>query len=111
MKAPVRWAVQVMKLKPPPLLTDAQWRLLAPLIAEGDPPISERNPGRRRVDPRGALDAIIYHEVTGCAWNRLPDHFPDDSSVHRTYMRWVRSGLLARLLQTIIQADSARRVG
>lgn len=31
---------------------------------------------------------------SGCQWNQLPQEFPDDSSVHRTFQRWVELGIL-----------------
>jgi transposase len=34
---------------------------------------------------------------TGVQWNQLPTAFPDDSSVHRTFQRWVGNGLFASL--------------
>ena len=35
---------------------------------------------------------------SGCRWNHLPKEYPDDSSVHRTYQRWQRLGVLDRIL-------------
>ncbi len=34
---------------------------------------------------------------TGCQWNVLPRRFGDDSSVHRTFQRWIRKGVLDAL--------------
>ena len=47
--------------------------------------------------PRGAFDAIIFRLRTGCQWNRLPGEYPDDSTVHRTFQRWVKLGIFERL--------------
>ena len=44
-------------------------------------------------DQRKALDGIIFINRTGCQWNALPRQFGSDSSVHRTYQRWVALGL------------------
>ena len=49
---------------------------------ELDPPMRT---GRKRIDPRGALDAIIVRLRSGGQWNRLPKEYPDDSSIHRTF--------------------------
>ncbi|GMU35081.1 MAG: transposase [Planctomycetia bacterium] len=58
--------------------------------------------GRPRIDPRGAFDAIIYRMRTAVQWNQLPDCFPDDSSVHRTFQRWVKLGLMDRIWSAIV---------
>src|SRR5215211_6307440 len=66
--------------------------IIEPIIQEHDPP---KNTGRPRVDQRAALDAIIFRMRSGVQWNRLPKgEFPDDSSVHRTFQRWVELGVL-----------------
>src|SRR5258706_11275017 len=41
---------------------------------------------------------------SGCQWNQLPERFPDDSSVHRTFQRWVHLGLFERLWATLVAA-------
>jgi putative transposase len=56
-----------------------------------------KSTARRRIDQWDALDAIIFRLRTGCQWNHLPtEEFPDDSSVHRTFQRWVELGVLER---------------
>ena len=56
-----------------------------------DPPSST---GRKRVNSRGILDGIIFRIRTGCHWNRLPKELGDDSTIHRTFQRWVELGVL-----------------
>ncbi len=87
-----------------PRVPDELWAKLRPIIDERDP----QTLGRKRIDARAALDAIIYQMVTGCAWNRLPDTFPDDSSVHRTYQRWQRLGVLNLLFKVIVEESQSR---
>ena len=77
---------------------DELWEKMEPIIAEHDPP---KHTGRKRIGARAALDAIIYRLRTGCQWNQLPKEFPDDSSVHRTFQRWVQNGLLDRIWAAI----------
>ena len=68
--------------------------------------------GRKRVDSRGVLEAIIYRRRSGCRWNDLPKEYPDDSTVHRTYQRWQRLGILGRLLDTLEEGPSSgRKIG
>jgi len=77
------------------------WRVVERVLAELDPP---KRTGRKRIDPRGALDAIIFRLRSGCQWNRLPRDFPDDSSVHRTFQRWVRLGVFDRIWAVLLEA-------
>ena len=73
---------------------DELWEKIEPILQEHDPP---KGTGRPRVDQRAALDAVIFRLRTGCQWNRLPEEFPDDSSVHRAFQRWVEKGVFDRV--------------
>ncbi len=74
-------------------LTDSQWALVAPLLAEKHP---EEHWNREHA-LREILDAIFYRLRAGCQWRNLPHDLPPWSTVHYYYRRWRRSGLLARL--------------
>jgi transposase len=92
--------------EPAPLPTiwtvpDDLWARIAPILAELDPP---KPTGRSRIDPRAALDAILYRLRTGVQWNHLPTTFPDDSSVHRTFQRWQQRGVFARIWADVLTA-------
>jgi len=76
------------------------WNKIKPIIQQHDPP---KHTGRKRIDPRAALDAIIFRMRTGCQWNSLPKEFPDDSSVHRTFQRWIQLGLLDRIWAVLVE--------
>lgn len=79
---------------------DDLWdHIITPLLDEHDPPAKT---GRPRIDPRGALDGIIYILRTGAQWCALPREFGDDSSVHRTFQRWVNRGLFDRILEALL---------
>jgi transposase len=82
-------------------ISDELWDLITPVLAEVDPP---KTTGRPCVDARRTLDAILFRLRSGCQWNPLPERFPDDSSVHCTFQRWVRLGLFARLWATLVAA-------
>jgi putative transposase len=91
--------------KPRPLPTiwrvpDELWNKVQPILVELDPP---KATGRKRIDLRGALDAIIFRMRSGCQWNQLPKEFPDDSSVHRTFQRWEHLGVLEQLWRVLIE--------
>jgi transposase len=59
--------------------------------------------GRKRIDARAALDAIIFRLRSGCQWNQLPDQFSDDSSVHRTFQRWQQNGALDQIWAVLVE--------
>lgn len=48
---------------------DDLWNLLKVILDKYDPPHSI---GRKRIDARAALDAIIFRLRSGCQWNQLP---------------------------------------
>ena len=79
---------------------DELWAVLAPLIAAVGPP---KPTGRKREDARAILNALIFRMRSGCQWNQLPERFPDDSTVHRTFQRWVRLGLFAQLWAVLLK--------
>lgn len=82
-------------------VSDDLWSMIEQVLAELDPPART---GRKRIDARSALDAIIFRLRSGCQWNRLPQEFPDDSSVHRTFQRWVRLGVFDRIWKVLLEA-------
>lgn len=75
-------------------VSDDLWDQIRVILAEYDPP---KATGRKRVDQRKALNGIIFRMRSSCQWNRLPSEFGDDSSVHRTFQRWVCLGILERV--------------
>src|SRR5689334_10195910 len=85
---------------------DELWAKIKPLLARLDPPKSR---GRKRIDQRAALDAIIFRLRSGCQWNHLPKDLPDDSSVHRTFQRWQKLGLFEQLWGLLL--DECQELG
>src|SRR3989304_414448 len=79
---------------------DELWNKIRPIIGKLDPP---KWTGRKRIEARAALDAIIFRMRTGCQWNQLPKEFPDDSSVHRTFQRWITLGLLDKIWAAVVE--------
>jgi putative transposase len=82
---------------------DELWSKVEPILVAHDPPAKT---GRPRIDQRAALDAIIFRMRSGCQWNHLPQEFPDDSSVHRTFQRWERLGIFDRIWGALIDASA-----
>ena len=73
-------------------LTDAQWKLIEPLL----PP--EPGGGRpRKTRMRDVLDAIFYVLRTGCQWRYLPGDLPPKSTAWRYFDRWRNDGTLDKI--------------
>jgi putative transposase len=88
-------------------IPDELWHgFIEPLLKRHDP---EPATGRPRIDQRKALDGIIFILRSGCQWNRLPREFGSDSSVHRTFQRWVSLGLFEKIWAALV--EHARRLG
>ena len=66
------------------------------------PAPARKGPGR--VDQRAVFDAVIFRLRTGCQWNWLPKEYPDDSTVHRHFQRWVQRGIFDRIWATVQEA-------
>ena len=75
-------------------IPDDLWQRIEPVILELDPP---KGKGRKRVDQRKMLQGVIFRMRSSCQWNRLPKELGDDSSIHRTFQRWVEHGVLERV--------------
>jgi putative transposase len=86
----------------PPIwrLPDELWAEVEPILEELDPPSGH---GPARTSARPILDAIIYRGRTGCQWNWLPKEYPDDSTVHRHFQRWVKHGVFTRLWAVLVE--------
>ena len=70
-----------------PLLTDAQWARIAPLL-----PKPRRYPkgGRPRADDRGCLEGILWVLRTGARWADLPARYPSPATCWRRLAEWER---------------------
>jgi len=49
--------------------------------------------GRKPLDRRAVLNAILYVLWTGCQWRALPRDFPKWQSVYTNFRRWKLSGV------------------
>lgn len=86
------WLMGSFSPKPYPSdLTDAQWELIAPMVAVrpgGRPPIHSH----RRI-----VDAILYVNRTGCSWRQLPHDFPPWDTVYWYFKTWNEAGVTDRI--------------
>src|SRR2546423_15655382 len=70
-------------------LTDAEWALIAPMIAPA------RRGGRPRdVNVREVLNAILYVLSTGCQWQALSKDLPPQSTATPYFLLWDLGGPL-----------------
>ena len=78
-------------------LTEAQWALVAPILEAAYPP----EHWNRKHALREILNAVFYRVRTGCQWRNLPGDLPPYSTVSDYFHQWRKSGLLARLHDTL----------
>jgi transposase len=86
-------------------LSDAEWRLLEPLLPA---PASTGRPQRHRV--RTILNAILYELRSGCAWRLLPHDLPCWKTVSHYFRKWRRDGTWERL-HTLLRRRLRVRLG
>jgi putative transposase len=72
-------------------LTDRQWQLIRQLL----PARSDR--GRKPIDRRWVINAILYVVRTGCQWRMLPSDFPNWSTVYGVFRQWKIDGVWQRI--------------
>jgi len=85
-------------------LTDAQWRLLAPLLPAAAPT------GRPRThDLRTIINAMLYLGRNGCTWRALPHDLPPWPTVHYYFRKWRHDGTWERVLDTLRRRERVRQ--
>lgn len=78
-------------------LTDAEWRLIEPLLPE------RCRWGRPRVvDLRAVVDGLLYILATGCQWRALPRDFPPCSTVQGYFYRWRDDHVWQRIVDQLV---------
>jgi putative transposase len=69
------------------IISDEFWNCMKDLF-----PNNQGKPGRPPMNPRKALSAIMFVLENGSKWRFLPKVYGKTSTVHGTFMRWVRNG-------------------
>ncbi len=87
-------------------LTDAQWKILNPLLPK--PRVRRDGRGRPWRDPRDVLNGILWVLRTGAAWHDLPERYPSYQTCHRRFQHWVENGTMERIL-TALARDLEQR--
>ena len=83
-------------LRYPSDLTDAEWRLIEPLI-----PPAKRGGGKRSVNMREVVNGVMYVLSTGCQWRYLPKDLPPRSMVNGYFCSWSYYGTLDHIHHTL----------
>lgn len=78
---------------------DELWERLEAILLKHYPPALT---GRPRADLRRVVNGVIFRLRSGCQWNRLPERFGDDATVHRWFQRFVRDGVLEDLWSVLL---------
>src|SRR5258708_39029735 len=68
-----------------PLLTEAQWQKIAPLLPK---PPKQRKGGRPWIENRHVLEGILWILRSGARWQDLPEKFPHPSTCWRRVRGW-----------------------
>src|ERR1035441_3754731 len=76
-------------------LSDARWALIEPVLAAWRAARAEAGLGLRGPvhDLREIVNAILYVNRTGIAWEYLPHDFPPFKTVYDYYAKWEAGGL------------------
>ncbi|MFD0479936.1 IS5 family transposase [Nonomuraea thailandensis] len=89
------------------LVPDELWELFLRVVPPA--PTRPQGGGRRRVDDRVILAAIVYVATTGCAWRQLPPVFGASwQTVHRRFTEWSAARVWAKLYRVLLDELGAR---
>lgn len=77
-------------------LSDAQWKLLEPLLPERGP-----RRGGRWLDHRVVVDGIRWRVRTGSPWRDLPGSYGHWETVYGRHRRWSADGTWVRVLDAL----------
>jgi transposase len=90
-------------------ISDEEWLLLAPILA--DPPISHRQRGRPRAQVRVVANAVVWVLTTGESWSMLPSHYPSAPTCRHRFEAWRSSGALAQMYRILSSTGRKFRCG
>jgi len=88
-----------------PLLTEAQWEKIAPLLPK---PPKQRKGGRPWIQNRRVLEGILWILRSGARWQDLPEKFPHPSTCWRRLQDWEERGVWLNLLVEPLAVISKR---
>lgn len=88
-------------------LNEGQWQIIRPLL----PKRAKR--GRKPIDRREIINAILYVNRTGCQWRAVPHEFPKWKTVYNIFWQWRNNGLWQeihdKLREQVRQAEGKKK--
>jgi putative transposase len=90
-------------------ITDEVWDVLGPMVERCKSPFGPEPD----LPERMFFEAVLYWARTGCPWRDLPGEFGNWSAVYNRLRRWVASGRLKKLFESMAaqpECEGVRRV-
>ncbi|MGQ9914272.1 MAG: IS5 family transposase [Thermogutta sp.] len=87
-------------------LTEGQWRFIKRFV----PKPARR--GRKPIDRREIINAILYVLRTGCPWRALPHDFPHGKTVYNIFRLWMIHGIRQSIhdgLQELVRKAAGKK--
>ena len=88
-----------------PLLTEAQWQKIAPLLPH---PPQHRKGGRPWIETHRALEGILWILRSGARWQDLPEKYPHPSTCWRRLRDWEEQGVWLNIWRTFLSKLNER---
>lgn len=80
-------------------LSDAQWQKVRRFFPEEN--IPDGRAGRKPVETRRVLEAVLWILNTGAQWHMLPQGYPNYKTVHRRFQIWCQREVLREMLRSV----------
>jgi transposase len=89
-----------------PLLTEAQWKKIAPLLPKSP---KHRHGGRPWIENRRVLEGILWILRSGARWQDLPEKYPHPSTCWRRLRDWEEQGVWLKIWRAFLSELNERR--
>ncbi len=89
-----------------PLLTEAQWKKIAPLLPK---PPKQRKGGRPWIENRRVLEGILWILRSGARWQDLPEKFPHPSTCWRRLRDWEERSIWLNIWRSFLSELNERQ--
>jgi transposase len=82
-------------------LTDAEWKIIAPLL-----PNKPR--GVPRADDRRVLNGIFWRLRSGAPWADIPERYGPHTTCYNRFVRWRAAGVWDKILDAVSKAYNGK---
>ena len=89
-----------------PLLTEAQWKKIAPLLPR---PRKHRKGGRPWIENRRVLEGILWILRSGARWQDMPEKYPHPSTCWRRLRDWDEQGVWLNIWRAFLSELNERQ--